>query len=200
MSPAPGFGAYRLLVVVQWRFLFSFVVIRMWQAGGGQGDGARQQMRLLALGAAGIDVQVVVGAAGPTARPWVALASGVVTVVMAGAFWIGLCPPSVLRLRWRRVRNDGLQAALADLVRATSAQEVASGLLPHVAAFVGASAAAVLDVNGETIASHGAVPETTISTPRSEKHHVPGRARRASSCVSVTGPAWSSGLAPIPFS
>ena len=34
VPPPPGFGAYRLLVVVQWTFLFTFVV-RMWQAGGG---------------------------------------------------------------------------------------------------------------------------------------------------------------------
>ena len=126
-------------------------------------------MRLLAAAAAGLDVQVVVGATGLTSHPLVALLSSVVTVVMAGAFWLGLVPPPILRLRWRRLHNDGLQAAVADLVRATSAQEVASGLLPHVAAFVGASAAAVLDANGDAIASYGAVPETAASGHGIEK-------------------------------
>ena len=85
---------------------------------------------------------------------------------MAGAFCLGFVPPPMLRLRWRRTQNDGLQAAMADLVRATSANEVAGRLLPHVADYVGASAAVVLDAGGNQIASHGAVPESADGDAR----------------------------------
>ena len=158
--PPPGYTAYRLLVSVQWGFLFTFVAVRMWRAGRGQGETARRRMRLLAAAAAGLDLQVIVGAAGLTTHPWVAMATSVITVLMAGAFCLGFVPPPMLRLRWRRTHNEGLQEAMADLIRATSAEEVAGRLLPHVAAYVGASAAAVLDAAGNPIASHGAVPES----------------------------------------
>ena len=163
--PPPGFTAYRLLISIQWGFLFTFVALRMWRAGRAQGDTARRRMRLLAAAAAGLNVQVIVGAAGLTARPWVALLSGVVTVLMAGAFCLGLAPPSILRLRWRRAHNDEFQAAMADLVRATSAEEVAGRLLPPVAASVGAYAAAVLDAGGHPIASYGSVFGPVASGP-----------------------------------
>ena len=55
--------------------------------------------------------------------------------------------------------RGGLQEAMADLVRATSAEDVAGGLLPHVAGYVGAYAAAVLDAEGNPIATYGAVPD-----------------------------------------
>ncbi|HKY74994.1 MAG TPA: EAL domain-containing protein, partial [Acidimicrobiia bacterium] len=61
---------------------------------------------------------------------------------------------------------DGFQEAMADLVRATSAGDVAGRLLPHVADYVGASAAAVLDAQGNIIASHGAVPESADGDAR----------------------------------
>jgi len=162
----PGFTAYRLLVSIQWAFLFTFVAVRMWRAGQGQGETARRRMRLLAAAAAGLNVQVIVGAAGLTSRPWVALLTGCVTVLMAGAFCLGFVPPPMLRLRWRRTHDDGLQEAMADLVRATSATDVAARLLPHVANYVGASGAAVLDAGGNPIASHGAVPESADGDAR----------------------------------
>jgi diguanylate cyclase (GGDEF)-like protein len=164
--PPPGFTAFRLLVSVQWAFLFTFVAIRMWRAGRGQGETARRRMRLLATAAAGLNVQVIVGAAGLRDHPWVAMLSGAVTVLMAGAFCLGFVPPPMLRLRWRRTHDVGLQEAMADLVRATSAKEVAGRLLPHVADYVGASAAAVLDAEGNPIASHGAVPESADGDAR----------------------------------
>ena len=164
--PPPGFTAFRILVSVQWAFLFTFVAVRMWRAGQGQGETARRRMRLLAAAAAGLNVQVIVGAAGLSRHPWVAMVSGVVTVLMAGAFCLGFVPPPMLRLRWRRTHNDGLQEAMADLVRATSAKDVAARLLPHVADYVGASAAAVLDAEGNPIASHGAVPESADGDAR----------------------------------
>ena len=52
----------------------------MWLAGRGQGETARRRMRLLAAAAAGLNVQVIVGAAGLSSRPWVAMVSTIVTV------------------------------------------------------------------------------------------------------------------------
>jgi len=161
--PPPGFTAYRLLVGAQWGLLVAFVAVRLWAAGRAQAGMPRRRMRLLAAGAAGLDVQVLVGAAGWTVHPPVALLTAVVTVLMAGAFCLGLVPPAILRLRWRQTDDAGFHDAIADLVRATSAEQVADRLLPHVAGYVGASGAAVHDADGRLLASHGAVAENAGS-------------------------------------
>src|SRR5688500_16038081 len=157
--PPPGFTAYRVLITVQWGVLFTFVAVRMWAAGRAAVGTPRRRMRLLAAAATGLNLQVIVGAAGLRSYPWVALLTAIITVLMAGAFCLGLVPPATLRLRWRQTLDSGMQGAMADLVRATSAEDVAGKLLPHVAAYVGASAAVVLDADGNPLATHGAVPD-----------------------------------------
>jgi diguanylate cyclase (GGDEF)-like protein len=155
--PTPGwFFAYRVAVSLQWGFLFGFVAIRMWTAGHNQAPSARDRMRLLAAGAAGLNVQVIVGMLGLGARPGVAFMNAIVTVVMAALFSLGLVLPASVRTWFRRHERDAIQTALGELVSATSPSEVANGLLPHVAAFVGAAQVALVDHRGETVAVVGA--------------------------------------------
>jgi diguanylate cyclase (GGDEF)-like protein len=155
-TPQPAwFHTYRIGVSLQWGFLFTFVAVRMWTAGRNQPPATRDRMRMLAAGAAGLDVQVIVGMLGLSTRPGVAFVSAMVTVVMAALFSLGLVVPRSIRAWWQRHDRQAIQAAMGDLVGATSPSEVANGLLPHVAAFVGASRAALVDHNGSMVAVFG---------------------------------------------
>ncbi len=154
--PTPDwFRLYRIEITLQWGFLLTVVAVRMWKAGENQPASARNRMRLLAAAAAGLNIQVIVGVLGLNERPVVAFASAILTVVMAVLFSLGLVLPAPVRSWWRRHDRDAIQAALGDLVSATTPSEVASGLLPHVAAFVGATRVALVDHNGKTAAVFG---------------------------------------------
>jgi diguanylate cyclase (GGDEF)-like protein len=148
-EPPPGFFAYRLLVTLQWGLLFGFVALRMWRAGAHQPQAARYRMRILAIAAAGLDVPVIVSTFGLSYHQKVQLASEINTAVMAMMFGLGLVLPGAIRTWWRTKERNAMQVAVADLVRAYSATDVASGLLPHVAALTGASDIALVD--GENI-------------------------------------------------
>ena len=160
--PFPGmptptwFFAYRVGLSLQWGFLFTFVAARMWTAGHNQPPSARDRMRLLAAGAAGLNVQVIVGMLGLRTRPLVALVSGIVSVIMAALFSLGLVLPASIRAWWRRHDRDAIQVALGHLVTAPSPEDAANTLLPHVAAVVGASRVAWVDEHGDNIAVFGA--------------------------------------------
>ena len=169
--PLPGrpepfwFQLYKAEVCCQWAFLFTFVAARLWVAGSHQPTAVRYRMRLLATGAAGIDVQVIVGALGFTARPAAALASQVLSVAMAVFFLLGLVMPPMLRRSWGRRERDSFRSALADLVGATSAEGAAAGLLPHVAALVGASRVDLVDESGATTATYGRAADAASDHP-----------------------------------
>ena len=159
VGPMPAwYDRYRFGVGVQWAFLFTFVVIRLWVAAGRQPSGARARMRLLAAGALGLDAEIVLSVLGVTTHPSVALATQAGTVLMAGLFALGFTLPASVRTWSRRHDVNAIQDAIGDLVRASSTAEVADSLLPHVAAFVGATRVEWIDADGRVIAHHGEVP------------------------------------------
>ncbi len=152
----PGFLAYRVLVSLQWGLLFGFVALRMWRAGTHQPQAARYRMRLLAIAAAGLDVPLIIGALGLNYHPTLELASSVNTAVMAVLFGLGLVLPGPIRTWWRSKERNAMQIAVADLVSAYSATDVASSLLPHVAALTGAADITLVDSLGIEIAQYRA--------------------------------------------
>ncbi|HVY10548.1 MAG TPA: EAL domain-containing protein [Mycobacteriales bacterium] len=161
-QPAPpGYLSYRILITAQWGLLFGFVAVRMWRAGAHQPQVARYRMRFLAIAAAGLDVPVIIGTLAVTNEPWVQLASEINTLVMAGLFAVALVLPGAVRTWWRSGERNAMQVAVADLVRAYSAEDVASGLLPHVAALTGAADIAFIDSSGAEISRYRAalIPE-----------------------------------------
>ncbi|HVT21509.1 MAG TPA: EAL domain-containing protein [Mycobacteriales bacterium] len=155
-EPPPGFLAYRTLITLQWGLLFGFVALRMWRAGAHQPQVARYRMRILAIGAAGLDVPVILGTFGWSYHPSVQLASAINTAVMALLFGLGLVLPGAVRSLWRNRDRRAMQVAIADLVSAYSATDVASGLLPHVAALTGAGDVALIDAQGAQVAQYRA--------------------------------------------
>ena len=155
-DPPPGFLSYRILVSLQWGLLFGFVAVRMWRAGAQQPQAARYRMRILAVAAAGLDVPVILGSLGWSYNPKVQLASQVNTTVMAVLFGLGLVMPGAIRTWWRSKERNAMQIAIADLVSAYSVTDVASGLLPHVAALTGAADVTLIDAAGIEIAQYRA--------------------------------------------
>jgi diguanylate cyclase (GGDEF)-like protein len=169
-SSPPGFVAYRILVSLQWGLLFGFVALRMWRAGSQAPQAARYRMRVLATAAAGLDVPIILSALGLTDSPALQLASQINTAVMTVLFGLGLVLPAALRTWWRSGERNAMQVAIADLVRAYSAEDVASGMLPHVAALTGAADITLLDANGTEVAQYRTV---RIPNQRRSENAVP---------------------------
>ncbi|HEX3706508.1 MAG TPA: EAL domain-containing protein [Mycobacteriales bacterium] len=151
-----GWLTYRIVLTLQWGLLFGFVAVRMWRAGSQQPRAARNRMRLLAIAAAGLDLPVIISTLALANRPWMTLASEINTVVMGVLFALGLVLPSVVRSWWRSGERNAMQVAVADLVSAYSAEDVAGGLLPHVAALTGASDVTLVDATGAEVARYRA--------------------------------------------
>ena len=73
------------------------------------------------------------------------------------AFLLGLAPPGLLRMAWRRSETVRIQQAIESLVRlATSQEVVAARVVEPMAAIVGARAVAVRNEEGRVVATHGA--------------------------------------------
>lgn len=138
--PGPGaplsasFVAYRLAIGLQWILLFTFVAARLWAAGARGSTPVRHRTRLLAAAAIGMDVPLAIGALGLGHSVRVQMVSQSVGVISAALFAVALAPPAPLRLHWRRAEQDALRDAVAELVGATSARQVATRILPHAAA------------------------------------------------------------------
>jgi GAF domain-containing protein/anti-sigma regulatory factor (Ser/Thr protein kinase) len=169
-------GAWFLLFVivllVQWSTLSVGVATLLWRDGSGQPTVARRRMRTLSVASIGMTVALVLaGASGGDES--LALAVRLIGVVSAGLFFVAFLPPPWLRAAWRRPEEERLRAATADLMRASAPEDVIAGLMPHVAAIVGARGVALIDASGEAIATHGDVaagePGERIELPLSDR-------------------------------
>jgi diguanylate cyclase (GGDEF)-like protein len=151
--PPPHWLAYRISFLVQFTFLFAYVVVRLFMAGIGEPPIAAYRMRLLAVAVAGLQVQVVVAALalhGTTTQ----LISQLVTVLSGILFLAALVLPSFVRVALSRREDVAFREAVGELVSAGDSQDVGDRLLPHVCALVGASKAALLTSDGTVVARY----------------------------------------------
>ncbi|HXN62396.1 MAG TPA: GGDEF domain-containing protein [Acidimicrobiales bacterium] len=151
--PPADFFAYRLTFCVQWAFLFSYVVIRLFLSGRDQPRIAKYRMRLLAIATAGLELQVVVAALGISGIT-VQFVDQLVTVVMGVLFLGALVLPGFVRSFLGRREDQAFRRGMTELVTAGGPKQVAEGLLPHVCALVGASRAALLEPDGTPLAAY----------------------------------------------
>jgi diguanylate cyclase (GGDEF)-like protein len=151
--PPPDFFAYRLTFCVQWAFLFSYVVIRLFLSGRDQPRIAKYRMRLLAIATAGLELQVVVAALGISGMT-VQFVDQLVTVVMGVLFLGALVLPGFVRSFLGRREDQAFRRGMTELVTAGGPKQVAEGLLPHVCALVGASRSALLEPDGTPLAQY----------------------------------------------
>ena len=151
-----GFVAYLIAFVVHWTVLSVVVAVQLWRARRGQPGVARRRMVLFSIGATAITLAIVIAAFNPNDDPGVDLATNLLAGLSALSFLLGLAPPAILRLAWRRRETERLQEAINDLMGATSEKDVVDSVLPPMADVVGARAVALRDAEGRVLGTHGA--------------------------------------------
>ena len=156
-EPRPTwFAAYVVVFVVHWTFLSVVVSWRLWRAGRGQPSVARRRMRMLAVASTLITVALVAAAFGSDPDSAATIVSGSLAFASVIAFWLGLAPPQLIRVAWRRPEQERLAQAIESLVTlATSQEEVAARVLEPMAQIVGARAVAIRNEAGELVGAHG---------------------------------------------
>jgi signal transduction histidine kinase len=141
--------------LVHWSVLSVVASARLWTAGKHQPTVARRRMQMLAFAATAITIAIFVSAGSSGDDKPGALASGIIAFASAIGFWLGLAPPDLVRMAWRRPEQARLQQAIVELVSfASGAEEVARRVLAPTADIVGARAVAVRDENGVVVAEH----------------------------------------------
>jgi signal transduction histidine kinase len=148
------FWLYLAFFLLHWTILVVTVAVRLWRAGTGQPSVARRRMRTLAVAAIAITAALFLAAAGADSDSSLALVGALIATVSALGFVLGLAPPFLLRLLWRRPEQAQLQLAVTGLMTATTPPEVAGQVLEPLAKMVGARRAAIYDTDGALIAEH----------------------------------------------
>ncbi|HKI91706.1 MAG TPA: ATP-binding protein [Gaiellaceae bacterium] len=159
-SWSTGFRAYVAVFLLQWTALSALTATRLALAGRAEPTVARWRMHMLAFASAAITAALflVAVSGAPTSRP--ALAAQALALVGLVSFFLGLSPPSVVRIWWRRPEQAHLQRALASLLTfASSQEEVAARVLGPAAAIVGARAIAVRNEEGVVVGSWNVADE-----------------------------------------
>jgi signal transduction histidine kinase len=154
-----GFTVYLVAFLFHWTALSVVVAIRLWRGGRAAPTVARRRLQVLAAAAAAITLALLLAGGGAEEGSVLSLASTLLATLSALGFLVGLAPPPMLRLAWRRPENERLQAAIASLMAAASEEQVAQQVAEPMARIIGARAVALLDPAGGVIGTHGASEE-----------------------------------------
>jgi signal transduction histidine kinase len=159
-EPRPaGFVAYLVVFLIHFGVLLAFVGWRLWTAGAAQPGVARRRMRMLASASTLLTFALLLVALTPDSDAVTPLVGQGLATASAVAFWLGLAPPGLVRMAWRRREQERVQSAIFELVTlAVTQEEIAARVLRPLAEIVGAHAVAVRNERGEIVGSHG-VPE-----------------------------------------
>jgi signal transduction histidine kinase len=158
-----GFTLYLGALALYWGALSLFVAVKLWRAGRNQPNVARRRMRLLSVAATLLTVAILLAVGNPESTTWLDLSTSIFAIASAVTFGLGLAPPAILRLQWRRPEMEKTREATGALIAATTPEDVTNQVLPAMAELVGARAVFLLDPGGAVLASHGAPPETLRS-------------------------------------
>ncbi len=165
-----SFALFVAAFTLHWTVLTVVVTWRLWTAGRGESNVPRRRMRVFAFACATITLALLIAV---TTRDEYAVASLVSTLlftVSAVSFLIGLAPPRLLRAVWRRPETARVQSATAELVGATTREEVIERVLPPMTEVVGAHGIEIHDLDGNVLGAYGDRSEgngrvVTVETP-----------------------------------
>jgi signal transduction histidine kinase len=163
-----GFDLYLAALVLLWGTLSLFVAAKLWRAGHDQPSVARRRMRLLSFAATAMTLTILLAVANAEDDPILGLLSSALAIVSALAFLLGLAPPAIVRLQWRRPEVEKVREATSGLIAATTPEQVTTDVLPAMAEVVGAKAVFLVDEQGEVVGSHGAPPAALPSVLEDE--------------------------------
>jgi signal transduction histidine kinase len=149
-----GFVAYLIAFLFHWSVLSIIAAVRLWRAGGGQPSVAQRRMRFLAAAAALLTAALLLAGLGSSEDSPLSLLIGILTTLSGIGFILGVAPPAILRLLWRRPEAARMQDAIAGLMRAETPDHVTRGVLPPMLAMVGARAVELRDATGQIVGSY----------------------------------------------
>ena len=148
-----GFRLYLIAFLFHWTVLSIVAGVRLWRAGRGQPSVAQRRMRLLAGACMTITAAILLAGSSPEDDSPVAVAIALLAAVSGIGFLLGLAPPAVLRLVWRRPETARLQAAITSLMGAKTPNEVTDSVLPPMLRIVGARSVELRDERGTVVGS-----------------------------------------------
>lgn len=148
-EPADGwstsFTVFALALVGSWVVVLPGVAWRFWRVSAGRPSVARRRLRCLAAAVVALVVALVLMAAqGGTPSVPTELLSQVSALAAATLLVLGAVPPRWLRASWRQPEEVALHGAALGLMAATTPDEVAAVLVPHLRAVVAARGVAVV--------------------------------------------------------
>jgi signal transduction histidine kinase len=170
--PEPGeprgvaFNTFVVLVLVSWLVVLPFVGQRFWRAGRNQPTVARRRLRLLAVGSVSLSLAILVAGAVETPGELATLVTRGLGLLTAALFLLGFAPPPALRRLWRQPEENELHSAALGLMAATTSQDVAQVLLPHLRAVVAARGVALVH-DGKLLGSMGVSEDEAVAAVRS---------------------------------
>jgi signal transduction histidine kinase len=152
-EPRPAWvWAYLIGFGIHWTVLSAVVAARLWFAGRSEPTVARRRMQTLAVATTSLALAILVLVVNNDPDSPAALAAQILGFLSAVCFWLGLAPPAIVRILWRRPEQRRMQATIESLMRiATSEQEIVRRVLEPMAAIVGARAVAIRDAGGRLI-------------------------------------------------
>jgi hypothetical protein len=172
-EPRPtSFLVYVVAFLFHWTVLSVVVAFRLWRGGRAAPTVARRRLQFLAAAAAAMTAALILAGAGSAEGSAVSVASTLLASLSAILFLVGLAPPPMLRLAWRRPENERLQAAIASLMAAATEEQVAQQVVEPMARIMGARGVALLDPAGGVIGAHGASAEMLDPGGREDDHIV----------------------------
>ena len=149
--------AFTGLVLVQWGWLSGFACVRFLVAGRGQPTVVRRRMQVLSLGSFVLVLSLIptLSTSKGNTGSGAYLASEIIGLVAGVFFYLGIAPPALLRMLWRRPEEQALRRAEARLMTGATTKAVATAVLPHLPKLFGGRVAALTDRNGALIGSQG---------------------------------------------
>jgi signal transduction histidine kinase len=150
-----AFTLYLVLFLVHWSLFSLLAAYRLWRAGAGHPTAAKRRMHLISLGALGMTIALILTAA-PSGNDLYHLVVQLMASVATVLFFLGVAPPAVLRLIWRRNETGKIQAAIRALFEPTAKEEISAQMLPHIAGIVGARAVDLTDADGVRLGEYRA--------------------------------------------
>jgi signal transduction histidine kinase len=169
-----GFSIYVYALVGQFAFLSSVAAYRLWRAGRDQPSVPRNRMRMLSIAAVALAAAILCAVAAPADDQGIQIAVSGLAVASALAFLLGLSPPRIIRLLWRRPEQERFRDAIGGLMAATTPEEVAANVLPPMTRLVGARAVLLLDDADNVVAHHGEPRPVPRSGPNVLQLDIPG--------------------------
>jgi signal transduction histidine kinase len=196
-EPRPAwFLSYLIGFLVHWLILTIVVTIRLWRAGRREPGVARRRMQMFSFASAAITAALFLAAFAGGEDSRIDLVVALLTTTSALTFLLGLAPPELLRMVWRRPEQERMQNAITGLMSATTQDEIATAVLPPMARMIGARAVALRDTDGRIIGAHAASDDVLAAVTRGDESAVEGAEALRLDVPSGSMVVWTSPYAP----